>query len=44
MSDFEVEAFSVEAAQQCDVVLMAVSGGFSTERLSRRVKEVKRNS
>lgn len=27
----QVEAFSVERAQSCDIVLMAVSGGFSTE-------------
>ncbi|CAJ1446370.1 unnamed protein product [Effrenium voratum] len=27
----QVEAFSVERAQSCDFVLMAVSGGFSTE-------------
>lgn len=26
-----VEPFSVEAAQECEIVLMAVSGGFSTE-------------
>jgi len=29
--DIVVEKFSVEAAQQCDVVLMAVSGSFSEE-------------
>lgn len=29
--ELEVEAFSVEAAQACDIVLMAVSGSFSTE-------------
>ncbi|MFT5431829.1 MAG: aspartate-semialdehyde dehydrogenase, partial [Myxococcota bacterium] len=26
-----IDEFSVEAAQECDVVLMAVSGGFATE-------------
>ena len=25
-----VEKFSVEAAQQCEIVLLAVSGGFAT--------------
>jgi len=29
--EITVEPFSVEAARQCEVVLMAVSGGFSTE-------------
>jgi len=29
--EVEVEPFSVEAAQQCEIILMAVSGGFSTE-------------
>merc|ERR1719401_1866077 len=29
--DVTVEPFSVEAAQECDIVLMAVSGDFSTE-------------
>merc|ERR1712232_678218 len=29
--DVTIEPFTVEAAQECDVCLMAVSGGFSTE-------------
>jgi len=29
--DITVESFSVEAAQECEIVLMAVSGGFSQE-------------
>merc|ERR1719409_705378 len=41
--DIVVEKFSVEAAQECDIVLMAVSGDFSKE-FSHQVKGGPKNT